>query len=92
MPHALLINIGDQLEIMSNGIFKSLVHRVLTNSTRERNTLVMFCAPDPAQEIGPVEELVDEKRPRAFKNIKNYSESYFYYYQQGKSLLNAARV
>ncbi|KAL0337515.1 UNVERIFIED_CONTAM: protein SRG1 [Sesamum calycinum] len=82
----------EAIKIMSNGIFKSLVHRVLTNSTRERNTLVMFCAPDPVQEIGPVEELVDEKRPRAFKNIKNYSESYFYYYQQGKSLLNAARV
>ncbi|KAK4391543.1 protein SRG1 [Sesamum angolense] len=92
MPHALVVNIGDQLEIMSNGIFKSLLHRVLTNSTRERNTLAMFCAPDPKQEIGPVEELVDEKRPRAFKNIKNYGETHFYYYQQGKSPLDAVRI
>ncbi|KAL0345397.1 UNVERIFIED_CONTAM: Codeine O-demethylase [Sesamum radiatum] len=92
MPHALVVNIGDQLEIMSNGIFKSPVHRALTNSTRERNTLAMFCAPDPTQEIGPVEKLIDEQRPRAFKKIKNYAESYFYYYQQGKSPLDAVRV
>ncbi|KAK4431791.1 protein SRG1 [Sesamum alatum] len=92
MPHALVVNLGDQLEIMSNGIFKSPVHRALTNPTRERNTLAMFCTPDPAQEIGPVEELINDKRPRAFKNIKNYAASYFYYYQQGKSPIDAVRV
>ncbi|XP_020549755.1 protein SRG1 [Sesamum indicum] len=92
MPYALVVNVGDQLEIMSNGIFKSPVHRALTNSTRERNTFAMFCAPDPAKEIGPVEELVDERRPRAFKKIKNYTESYFHYYQQVKRPIDAVRV
>ncbi|KAK4431789.1 protein SRG1 [Sesamum alatum] len=92
MPYALMVNIGDQLEIISNGIFRSPVHRALTNSTRERNTLAVFCAPDPAKEIGPVEELIDEKRPRAFKNIKNYVESYFHYYQQGRRPIDAVRL
>ncbi|KAG5596440.1 hypothetical protein H5410_037672 [Solanum commersonii] len=36
IPHALLINVGDQLEIMSNGIFKSPIHRVAANSEQER--------------------------------------------------------
>ncbi|KAL0300005.1 UNVERIFIED_CONTAM: hypothetical protein Sangu_2505500 [Sesamum angustifolium] len=77
---------------MSNGIFRSPVHRALTNSTRERNTLAMFYAPDPAKEIGPVEEVVDKRRPRAFKKIKNYVQSYFHYYQQGKRPIDAVRV
>ncbi|KAL0315522.1 UNVERIFIED_CONTAM: Codeine O-demethylase [Sesamum radiatum] len=92
MPYALLVMVGDQLEIISNGIFKSRVHRALTNSTRERNTLAMFYGPDPEQEIGPVEELVDEKRPRAFKNTKNYVQTFFYYYQRGKRPIDAVRV
>ncbi|KAL3840737.1 hypothetical protein ACJIZ3_025328 [Penstemon smallii] len=92
MPQALLINLGDQLEIMSNGILKSPVHRALTSSERERFTLAMFCAPDPENEIGPVEELVDDKRPRLYKKIRNYPETYFHYYQQGKRPIDAVRV
>ncbi|KAI7987979.1 Protein SRG1 [Camellia lanceoleosa] len=64
IPHALLINVGDQAEIMSNGMFKSPVHRVVTNSERERITLAVFCMPESNNEIEPVEGLIDEKRPR----------------------------
>ncbi|KAL8037444.1 hypothetical protein ABFX02_11G040400 [Erythranthe guttata] len=93
MPYALLVNIGDQLEIMSNGLYKSPVHRALTNAENERNTLAMFCAPDPTLEIEPVEELVDnEKRPRLFKKVKNYPETYFQYYQQMKRPIDAVRI
>ncbi|KAJ6992531.1 hypothetical protein NC653_015809 [Populus alba x Populus x berolinensis] len=46
IPQALLINVGDQVETMSNGIFKSPVHRVVTNTEKERNTLAVFCIPE----------------------------------------------
>ncbi|KAI3446849.1 hypothetical protein Pfo_003514 [Paulownia fortunei] len=92
MPHALLVNVGDQLEIMSNGIFRSPVHKAVTSSERERNTLAMFCAPDPAKEIEPLDELVDDKRPRLFKKVRNYPETYFHYYQQGKRPIDAVRI
>ncbi|KAG8367472.1 hypothetical protein BUALT_Bualt16G0075600 [Buddleja alternifolia] len=92
IPHALIVNIGDQLEIMSNGILKSPVHRALTNSERERNTLAMFCSPDTAKDIEPVEELVDDERPRLYKKVRNYPETYFHYYQQGKRPIDAVRI
>ncbi|GFQ01781.1 protein srg1 [Phtheirospermum japonicum] len=92
MPHALFFNVGDQLEIISNGIFKSPVHRAVTNFERERNTLAMFCAPDPEKEIGPLEELVDDERPRLFKKVRDYPGTYFHYYQQGKRPINAVRI
>ncbi|CAN6329924.1 unnamed protein product [Urochloa humidicola] len=41
-PDTLLINLGDVMEIMNNGIFKSPVHRVLTNAEKERLSLAVF--------------------------------------------------
>lgn len=77
---------------MSNGIYKSPVHRAVTNSGRERNSLAMFIAVDPEKEIQPVEQLVDEKRPRMFKAVTNYLDLYFHYYQQGKRPIDAVRI
>lgn len=92
-PYSLFVNAGDQLEIMSNGIFKSPVHRALANSKQERITVAMFCAPDPAKEVGPIDELVDdEKNPRSYMNVTNYPETYFHYYQRGKRPIDAVRL
>ncbi|CAD6266944.1 unnamed protein product [Miscanthus lutarioriparius] len=35
-PEALLVNVGDLLEIMTNGRFKSIEHRVIINARKER--------------------------------------------------------
>ncbi|KAG8485817.1 hypothetical protein CXB51_019226 [Gossypium anomalum] len=92
IPQALLINVGDQAEIMSNGIFKSPVHRVVTNSERERITLAVFCIPHPDQEIQPVEKLINESHPRLYKKVKDYVSLYFQYYQQGRRPMEAALI
>lgn len=92
IPHAFLVNIGEQLEILSNGIIKSPMHRAVTNSVMERNTLAMFYAPDPELEIGPLNEVVDDTRPRLYKKVRNYPETYFQYYQQGKRPIEAVRI
>ena len=60
------------MQIMSNGIFKSPMHRVVTNPERGKITVAIFNEPEPKNEIGPVESLVDEKSPRLYKSIKNY--------------------
>ncbi|KAL2482735.1 2-oxoglutarate (2OG) and Fe(II)-dependent oxygenase superfamily protein [Forsythia ovata] len=91
-PHALLVNVGDEIEIMSNGIFKSPVHKVLTNSKKERNTLAMFCAPERGKEIKPVGELINDKRPRLYKAVRDYNETYFNFYQQGKRPIDAVKI
>ncbi|WCJ28862.1 2-oxoglutarate (2OG) and Fe(II)-dependent oxygenase superfamily protein [Euphorbia peplus] len=94
IPQALLINAGDQIEIMSNGIFKSPVHRVVTNSEKDRITLAVFCIPDSQKEIKPVDALIDESksRPRLYKNVKDYVSLYFEYYQLGKRSIEAAKT
>ncbi|KAH1067786.1 hypothetical protein J1N35_032773 [Gossypium stocksii] len=71
IPHALVVNLGDQMQIMSNGIFKSPVHGVVTNTDKLRISVAMFNEVEPEKEIGPVEGLIDENRPRLYRNVKN---------------------
>ncbi|XP_065848605.1 jasmonate-induced oxygenase 4-like [Euphorbia lathyris] len=92
IPQALLINAGDQIEIMSNGIFKSPVHRVVTNSEKDRITLAVFCIPNSDKEIKPVDALIDESRPRLYNNVKDYVSLYFQYYQLGKRPIEGAKI
>ncbi|KAL6974075.1 hypothetical protein U1Q18_028257 [Sarracenia purpurea var. burkii] len=93
VPHALLVFVGDQAEIMSNGMFKSPVHRVVTNSERERITLAMFCFPESGKEIGPVEELIaDGRMPRLYRNVSNFVEIYLQNYQPDKRPIDIVKI
>ncbi|CAN6918197.1 unnamed protein product [Brassica oleracea] len=78
--------------IMSNGIYKSPVHRVVTNMEKERISVATFCVPGADQEIQPVEALLTETRPRLYKTVKKYVEFYFEYYQQGRRPIEAALI
>ncbi|CAN8300818.1 unnamed protein product [Cochlearia groenlandica] len=92
VPGTLLINVGDQIEIMSNGIYKSPIHRVVTNKEKERISVATFCVPGPDKEIQPADGLVSEERPRLYKTVKKYVELYFDYYQQGRRPIEAALI
>lgn len=69
---------------MSNGIFKSPMHRVVTNTKKLRMSVVIFNEPEPENEIGPVEDLINETYPRLYRNVKNYCEMNNKTYQEGK--------
>ncbi|PHT42473.1 hypothetical protein CQW23_16498 [Capsicum baccatum] len=94
-PHAdgsaITILLQDK-EIMSNGLLKSPVHRAVTNSEKERITVAMFCSPESGSEIDPVEEPIDDKRPKLYKIVKDYTATYFQYLQQGKRPIDAVKI
>ncbi|KAG7569618.1 Non-hem dioxygenase N-terminal domain [Arabidopsis thaliana x Arabidopsis arenosa] len=69
-PNALIVNIGDQIQILSNGIYKSVEHQVIVNSGMERVSLAFFYNPRSDIPIGPIEELVTENRPALYKPIR----------------------
>ncbi|KAK2446787.1 2-oxoglutarate (2OG) and Fe(II)-dependent oxygenase superfamily protein [Trifolium repens] len=92
IPDALVINVGDQIEIMSNGIFQSPVHRVVTNAEKERLTVATFCIPDSEKEIKPVDKLVNESRPINYRPVKNFVDIYFQYYQKGRRPIEASKI
>ncbi|KAI9192813.1 hypothetical protein LWI28_028007 [Acer negundo] len=92
IPHALVVNLGDQMQIMSNGIYKSPMHRVVTNTEKLRISVASFIEPDPDNEIGPVEHLIDEQRPRLYRNVKNYGIINYECYQKGLVALETVQV
>ncbi|XP_065848697.1 jasmonate-induced oxygenase 4-like [Euphorbia lathyris] len=92
LPHALVVNLGDQMQIMSNGIFKSPMHRVVTNTERMRISLAAFHEPEPEMEIGPVDALVNEERPRLYRNVNNYGAINYECYQKGIVALETVQI
>ncbi|XP_038994039.1 protein DMR6-LIKE OXYGENASE 1-like [Hibiscus syriacus] len=63
IPNAFVINIGDQIQVLSNGRFKSVHHRAVTNKTRKRVSIATFYTPDKDTIIGPIRDLIDEQHP-----------------------------
>jgi isopenicillin N synthase-like dioxygenase len=80
------------MQIMSSGIFKSPVHGLLTNSERLRISAALFNETDPEKEIGPVDCLVDEQRPRLYRNVKNYALIYYKWHQKGKVAIETLKI
>lgn len=65
----LLVVVGEEMEIMSNAVFRAPTHRVVT-SGRERMSLVLFYQPEPHKDLQPAEELVGEDRPAMYRKLK----------------------
>ncbi|KAH9321471.1 hypothetical protein KI387_016110 [Taxus chinensis] len=73
VPNAITVHIGDQLEVLSNGKFKSVLHRSLVSKDKVRMSWPVFCAPPADQVIGPMKELINEDNPPLY-NAKTYAE------------------
>ncbi|XP_061369230.1 jasmonate-induced oxygenase 2-like [Gastrolobium bilobum] len=66
VPNAFIINIGDQIQVLSNAIYKSIEHRVIVNSNKDRVSLAFFYNPRSDLLIKPAKELVTKDRPALY--------------------------
>ncbi|KAL5558364.1 hypothetical protein UlMin_034575 [Ulmus minor] len=73
IPNALVIHIGDQVEIMSNGRYKSLLHRSTVNEKKTRMSWPVFLDPPSDLVIGPHPKLLNEENLPKYKT-KKYSD------------------
>ncbi|KAK1423670.1 hypothetical protein QVD17_18977 [Tagetes erecta] len=67
--NAFIVNIGDVLEIISNGEYKSIEHRVVVNAEKERTSIATFVYPSLSMEIGPALSLVTPQTSATFTRI-----------------------
>ncbi|KAF7091259.1 hypothetical protein CFC21_093875 [Triticum aestivum] len=65
MRHAIVVNIGDQLEVITNGRYKSVMHRVLTRPDGNRMSIASFYNPGADAVIFPATALVEEPSEEA---------------------------
>jgi len=74
MRGGFIVNIGDMLEIWTNGFLPSTLHRVVNKSGRERFSLALFYEPngDCACEVLPT--CVNEERPSRQPKVQKYGD------------------
>ncbi|KAK3190363.1 hypothetical protein Dsin_029924 [Dipteronia sinensis] len=66
-PTAFFINVGDLLQVMTNGKFVSVKHRVLSNSAKSRMSVAYFGAPSLNARVTTLPELVTPTKPCLYR-------------------------
>ncbi|KAE8728343.1 1-aminocyclopropane-1-carboxylate oxidase 5 [Hibiscus syriacus] len=62
LPNAIVINTGDQIEVLSNGRYKSAWHRVLRSVDGNRRPIASFYNPSLKATIAPAPQLVEKTK------------------------------
>ena len=82
------------IQIVTNGIYRSIEHRVTVNSAKERLSVAIFYSPRLDGEIGPAPSLVSSDSPALFKRIgvTDFLKGFFSKELNGKSYLDCMRI
>ncbi|XP_018492602.1 gibberellin 2-beta-dioxygenase 2 [Raphanus sativus] len=63
------INVGDAFQVMTNGRFKSVKHRVLADTRRSRVSMIYFGGPPLSEKIAPLSSLVPKQEDWLYKEF-----------------------
>ncbi|GJY36506.1 codeine O-demethylase-like protein [Tanacetum coccineum] len=95
LPDAFVVNVGDILEIMSNGVYNSIEHRAVVNATKERISVAMFFNPKLEADVGPSKSLIKSTRnPPLYKTLimEQYLKEFFSRKLNGKTFLEKMKI
>lgn len=94
LPNAFIVNVGDSLEIFSNGIYRSIEHRSVVSAVKERISIATFHSPKLDGELGPAKSLITADSPPIFKtiNVHEYFRGFFTRKLDGKSYVDTVRI
>ncbi|KAH9307574.1 hypothetical protein KI387_035485, partial [Taxus chinensis] len=94
IPGALVINIGDMLEVRSNGRYKSFEHVAIPNNKRDRMSIATFGFQSKDAEVGPHPDLIDDTHPALYTTFKrqDFDKIFLENKLEGKSALRCFKI
>lgn len=97
LPNSFLVNTGDHIEIFSNGIYRSVLHRAVVNSRETRISLAIANGPSLNAIVTPAPQLIDKNGDSTGARYKSMAYGEYVQLQQssrlnGKSALDNLRV
>lgn len=82
IANTFIVNMGDQMQAISNGKYKSVMHRALVNCDKERISIPTFYCPSSDAVIKPALGLVTEDCPAVYRSF-TYDEFYNKFWDRG---------
>nr|XP_043629630.1 gibberellin 2-beta-dioxygenase 1-like [Erigeron canadensis] len=79
--NSFFVNVGDSLQVMTNGRFKSVKHRVVASSSKSRLSMIYFGGPPLSEKIAPLPSLLESEEASLYKE--------FTWFEYKKSALNS---
>jgi len=70
VPGAMVINIGDMMQVWSNDTYHAAIHRVLAMDSIARYSLPFFFNPSASSQVSPLPTVVNEQRPSHYNTIE----------------------
>ncbi|XP_072981137.1 1-aminocyclopropane-1-carboxylate oxidase homolog 4-like [Typha angustifolia] len=94
LPGAIVVNVGDLLQLITNDEYKSVEHRVVANSRQEaRVSIAVFFNPGKRGDsdlYGPLPELISPEKPAHYRHftISEFMGTFFRKQLSSKSLVD----
>ncbi|KAE8677055.1 deoxyuridine 5'-triphosphate nucleotidohydrolase-like [Hibiscus syriacus] len=90
LPNAILVLVADQTEIITNGKYKTCVHRAATNANRARLSIATFHDPAKTVRISPASDLLSQDSPPRYSPVVygDYLSSWYSNGPEGKRNLD----
>uniref|UniRef100_A0A0E0C1M9 Fe2OG dioxygenase domain-containing protein n=1 Tax=Oryza meridionalis TaxID=40149 RepID=A0A0E0C1M9_9ORYZ len=87
---ALIVNVGDILQVFTNGRYKSVEHRVVVDGKKERLSMATFHSPSKNAIVGPLSEMVEHEDDAVYTSMDHDEllKLFFAKKLEGKNFLN----
>ncbi|OAY69596.1 Hyoscyamine 6-dioxygenase [Ananas comosus] len=93
-PEALHVHIGDHLEVLSNGEFKTLIHRAVLNPDNRRISIASIHGLSIDEKVSTAKELLDGQQPKRYEDssFRDYLDYLHWKIKNQRSFIDSLKI